>query len=247
MLELTYKQIHLKMKALTSKQRKLLDVLITLVLTSLLVWAFWSFFQGQVVFDLFANDATRFRNYLSSIGPAASGVYLLLVLLEVLVAFIPGWFVYPVGAAIFGFTNTILLVTFGNLFAASLSFWIGRRWGKPLLERFIAKQHMEKFDLYMERNGMWAVFFLKLNPITSLDIWNYVAGASNINFWKFTIANILGILPLIVFSAALGEEGYNLAPQLLGLLLLFTILYVVWFFVNLPTTIKNFKNRNTQK
>lgn len=239
------KLIYVKMNSMTEKQRRILDVSITLVLTAALVWAFWSFFKGEAVFNLFANDSSRFRDYLVNLGPLASITFIWLVMLEVLIAFIPGWFVYPVGAAIFGFLQTILLVMVANYLAASISFWIGRRWGKPFLEKFISARYLAKFDQYMENNGIWAIFLLKINPITSFDLWNYVAGASKINYWKFTIANLLGILPLVVFSAALGETSFDVAPQILGILLLLTVLYIVWYFVNLPKQISRFKQDKT--
>jgi uncharacterized membrane protein YdjX (TVP38/TMEM64 family) len=235
--------IHAKIKLMTERQRRILDVFITLVLTAALAWAFWSFFQGDAVFNLFSNDASKFRDYLAGAGTWAAFAYVWLVILEVLIAFIPGWFVYPVGAAIFGFVETIFLVMLANFIAASISFWIGRRWGKPLLEKFIAQKYLTQFDAYMERNGTWAIFILKINPITSFDIWNYLAGASKIGYWKFTIANLLGILPLVVFSAALGEQGFEVAPQILGVLLLLTALYVVWYFVNLPRKISDMRKR----
>ncbi|HYC80049.1 MAG TPA: VTT domain-containing protein [Candidatus Binatia bacterium] len=237
--------IYVKLNSMTEKQRRVLDVTITLLLTGALIWGLWSFLQGEAVFNLFANDASKFRDYLVNLGGWASFTYVWLVMLEVLIAFIPGWFVYPVGAAIFGFLQTVMLVMLANFLGASISFWIGRRWGKPLIEKFIATSSINKFDSYMERNGTWAIFILKINPITSFDIWNYIAGASRISYWKFSIANLLGILPLVVFSAALGEQGFEVAPQLLGILLLLTILYIVWYFVNLPHKISKFRNKNS--
>jgi uncharacterized membrane protein YdjX (TVP38/TMEM64 family) len=239
--------IYAKLNIMTEKHRRILDVSITLLLTAGLAWAFWSFFQGQAVFNLFANDAGKFRDYLAGLGAWAWFTYIWLVMLEVLIAFIPGWFVYPVGAAVFGFTPTVLLVMLANFIASGISFWIGRRWGKPLLQRFISAKHIEKFDRYMEEKGTWAVFILKINPVTSFDIWNYLAGASSIRFWKFAIANLLGILPLVVFSSALGEQSFELAPQILGVLILLTALYIIWYFVNLPHTISELRNRKDSK
>lgn len=227
---------------MTERQRKFVDVSSTIVLCALILWAFWSFFQGQVVFDLFANDSERFKDYLANqSGSWAAFVYVVLVMLEVLIAFIPGWFVYPVGGAIFGFTQTVLLVLFGNFVAASISFWIGRKWGSILLRKFITEKNLVQFNAYMVTRGSWAVFFLKINPITSLDIWNYVAGASPMGYWKFSVANIVGITPLVMVSAAFGEKTYQFAPQVLGVLIIVTLFYVVWFIVNLPHKISGKK------
>jgi uncharacterized membrane protein YdjX (TVP38/TMEM64 family) len=234
-----HKRPHVTIKNMNSTHRKLLDVSITILLSALIIWAFWSFFQGQVVFDLFSSDTEQFQQYISSQdGFWASFVYVCMIILEVLVAFIPGWFLYPAGAAVFGFGKTVALILIGNFIASSICFWIGQRWGAPLLKKFIAQKYIDQFNEYMDKRGAWAVFLLKLNPITSFDLWNYVAGASPLKFWKFALANTLGITPLVIFAALLGEEGYRYAPQLLGVLVLITVVYIVWSVVNLPHKIQ---------
>ena len=231
----------LQLHSMTPRQRKALDIAATAIFSSAILWGFWSFFQGQVVYDLFSNDASRFRDYLQGMGPWAWFVYIWLVMLEVLIAFIPGWFVYPVGGALFGFGKTVILVLIANFIGASVSFWIGRKWGSIVLKKFIAEKYTTQLNAYMEKRGAWAIFFLKLNPLTSLDLWNYVAGATPMSYWKFIIANIVGITPLVLFSAALGEESYNVAPQLLGVLVLVTVIYIVWYLINIPNKIKGLK------
>jgi uncharacterized membrane protein YdjX (TVP38/TMEM64 family) len=72
-----------------------------------------------------------------------------------------------------------------------------------------------------------------------------VAGASPLSFWKFSMANILGILPLTVFSAVVGEQGYKIAPQALGALVLVTIIYFIWLIVNIPHKMKS-KNSTSE-
>jgi uncharacterized membrane protein YdjX (TVP38/TMEM64 family) len=224
---------------MTSTHRRIIDVVVTVIASGLILWGFWSFFQGQVVFDLISNNTVQFRDYLlNNAGPLTGVVFVALVALEVVIAFIPGWFVYPVGGVIFGVFNSILLILLGNFIAASICFWIGRKWGQQLLGKFIAKKYLDQFNDYMTRRGSWAMFLLKINPITSLDLWNYVAGASPMSYWKFSAANILGILPLVVFSAVVGVEGYKIAPQALGALVLVTIIYFIWLIVNLPHRVK---------
>lgn len=226
------------MPFMTDRQRKIFDIILTILVAGFLIWAFLSFFQGEVAFDLFANDAAKFKNYIVGLGPLAELGYVAAVMLEVLIAFIPGWFVYPVGGAVFGLFQTVLLVLLGNFLAASISFWVGRRWGMLLLNKFISKKHVAKFEQFMENRGALSIFLLKLNPITSFDLWNYLAGASPINFWKFSLANLLGITPLVIFSSLLGEESVKIAPQLLGILVLVTGLYILWFIVNLPKKLR---------
>lgn len=222
---------------MTEQQRRILDISIISVLGVVLLWVFYSLFQGQVIVDLAVNNSENFQNYLLNLGVWSEVAFVGSVVLEVLFAFIPGYVIYPVGAAIFGFEKTVLLILFGNLLGASVSFWIGQRWGQPLIRKFISAKHIKKFEDYMQRHGSLSIFFLKLNPLTSLDIWNYLAGTSSMPFWKFTIANMVGITPLVIISAMLGQEAFIIAPQILGVLVLLTFVYVIWFLLNLPRKI----------
>lgn len=230
MLVLLYEKLNI----MSDWTRKILDLIAAVVLTISLLWAFWSFLNGEVIFNLVFNDPQAFKNYLLNLGPWAAVTYIAAVMIEVIIAFIPGWFLYPVGGAVFGLWKTVLLILIANFLAATISFWIGRRWGLPLLNKFIAPRHIKQFHGFMERHGTLAVFLLKLNPITSLDIWNYVAGASPIRFWKFSIANLAGIAPLVFASAVLGEESFRVAPQILGVIFLATVLYLVWVLISTP-------------
>ncbi|MBI3952801.1 MAG: VTT domain-containing protein [Candidatus Doudnabacteria bacterium] len=230
-----------RLNLMTEKQRKIFDSVVVAFLLGFIVWAFLSFFKGQLAFDVVINNPVGFKEYIVSLGPLAEIGYIAAVMLEVLVAFIPGWFVYPAGGALFGAWQTVALVLVGNFLAASISFWIGHKWGAKFLKTFVSAKHMEQFERFMEKRGALSVFLLKLNPITSLDIWNYLAGASPIKFWKFSLANILGIAPLVAISAILGEQTLNILPQFLGVLVLLTVVYVVWFILNLPKKIRNKK------
>jgi uncharacterized membrane protein YdjX (TVP38/TMEM64 family) len=226
---------------MNENQRKILDGALTAVLGVVIVWVFFSLFEGKLITDLVINDSENFKRYLVDMGVWSRLAYIGSVMLEVLIAFIPGWIIYPVGAAVFGFNQTVLLVMAGNFFGASISYWIGQRWGKPLLRKFIAAKYIARFDEYMEKRGSLSIFLLKLNPVTSFDLWNYLAGASPMPYWKFTAANLLGIFPLVLISTFLGEETFTLAPQVLGVLVLITILYAAWFILNLPRKIRRSK------
>ena len=193
------------------------------------VWAALSFFEGHTVKSLVYGDAENFKQSLLNLGPWAWIGFAVLVVMEVLISIIPGWIVYPVGAGLFGFPATVLLVLIGNFLGGSLCFWIGKKWGLNLLRKFIPEEKITKWEAYMEKRGALSLFFLKLNPLTSLDIWNYLAGASPLKFWKFTLANLLGIFPLVVASAYLGKESLELAPWMMVVFGLIAVFYITWF------------------
>ena len=232
---------------MSPKIAKTLDILAALIVIVVLVWAAFSFINGQAVFDLILNNPERFSDYFREAGPWAEILFVAVVITELLIAFIPGWFVYPVGGALFGLWPAFGLVVLGNLIGASIGFWIGRKFGTPLLRKFISKEYIERFDLFVQAHGTKSIFFLKINPITSFDIFNYLAGASPIKFWKFTVANLMGITPLILAAALLGDELLAAAPQLLGAMILLTLLYILWFIINIPRRISRARKKAAAK
>jgi len=224
---------------MTRLQRKTIDYIATVALSVLLLWGFWSFFKGQVVFDLFSNNTADFQKYLTELNTGwAALIFFGLIVLEVLIAFIPSWFIYPIGVAIFGIWYMILLVLAGNFVGSSIGFWLGHKFGSRLLDRFVEQKYIDKFNHFMEQRGAWSVFLLKVNPITSFDLWNYVAGASSLGFWRFSIANMIGLTPITILAALISEETYTIAPKVLAILMVLTVVYIVWYIINLPGKIR---------
>ncbi|MGE5392513.1 MAG: TVP38/TMEM64 family protein [Candidatus Saccharibacteria bacterium] len=225
------------------RRQKIIDIILTLALTLLLVWAVLSFTGKHLVFELLRNDEGTIRDYLQDIGVWAAFAFITLVVLEVLIAFIPGWVVYPIGAALFGFWTGLGLILVGNFVGASISFWIGRRYGVPFLERFISARYIRHWEEFMKRHGSWSIFLLKINPLTSFDIWNYMAGVSPLSYGKFTVSNMLGILPLIALSVAAGEKGFKLAPWMIYVFGILTVAYVLGFLLKLSAIRRDLKRR----
>ncbi|MBB3131326.1 membrane protein DedA with SNARE-associated domain [Paenibacillus rhizosphaerae] len=94
---------------------------------------------------------------------------------------------YPL-SVLFGFLGTITGMT--------VSFWIGRRFGKPLLLRFgkyllLTPKKLEKAEKLFERYVGWTIIFGYYIPgIRHLTC--YVSGISGINFRKYFIVSSVG-------------------------------------------------------
>lgn len=94
---------------------------------------------------------------------------------------------YPL-SMLFGFLGTVTGMT--------VSYWIGRRFGKPLLLRFgkylfLTPKKLEKVETLFERNARWTIIFGYYIPgIRHLTC--YVSGISGINFRKYFIISSIG-------------------------------------------------------
>jgi membrane protein DedA with SNARE-associated domain len=95
-----------------------------------------------------------------------------------------------------------------------LGYWIGRRGGRRLLlreGRFAAHRHhaVAKADHYFERYGVTTVFFARFIPGVRV-VGALAAGASEMRWRSFAIANVLGC---ITWATTVASFAYVAGPE----------------------------------
>jgi uncharacterized membrane protein YdjX (TVP38/TMEM64 family) len=186
------------------------------VAAALVAAAFFSYWTSGVVYQPVSGggDATwleRVRTTVASLGPLAPVAYTLAVIVEVIVAPIPGALLYAPGGAIFGafWGGTLSLV--GNVIGAAICCALGRMIGERVLG---VRSRSPQFARYRERlahRGLWVVLLLRANPLTSSDLVSYAAGVAGVPPWKVA-AGTLGLAPLCYVQAYFAEQIFTLIP-----------------------------------
>lgn len=87
----------------------------------------------------------------------------------------------------------------GNLVGSWLAYWLGKRYGRSLLDRygkyiFIRSHDIDKAESWWDKYGDAATFFSRLLPVIRTFI-SVPAGIARMPFWKFTIYTFLGVIP----------------------------------------------------
>ncbi|MEP3479483.1 MAG: VTT domain-containing protein [Fuerstiella sp.] len=204
-----------------------------LTFIALLAMLIWSWSTDGVVQQLLGGDHDAesriqfLKQYLASFGNAAPMVYVLFVVVEVVVAPIPGLMLYAPGGIVFGPFLGGALSLIGNIIGAGLASFLSRSFGAAWLTQFFDAAKLEKSQQALERQGALLIFLLRLNPLTSSDIVSYAAGFSRIPIWKIMFATGLGMAPLCFLQAWLAESLIVAFPGLLYPLLIACLVYVV--------------------
>jgi len=120
--------------------------------------------------------------------------------------------------------GTIALLA--NVAGATVAFFIGR---KLILKDSEKKQEKHYFNKAIEKYGGYTMFFLRVNPLTSSDVFSYLAGISKMNFKKFLTGTALGLIPLIYIQSYLGEEIITKNELLFNIFLIISLIYVLIF------------------
>lgn len=108
----------------------------------------------------------------------------------------------------FSFWFVVFLGTLGNILGSALAYGIGRRGGRPLLERYgrylgISARHLTQADGWFARYGELTVFVGRLLPIVRTYI-SFPAGAARMPFKKFLLYTTFGVIPWSILFAWLG-------------------------------------------
>jgi membrane protein DedA with SNARE-associated domain len=106
--------------------------------------------------------------------------------------------------------GVIIAGLIGDILGASIAYAIGYYGRQELLERHGSKLHISRRRLdrahaWFERYGSPAIFFSRLVPFVRLAF-PYVAGVSEMPFWRFLLWTTLGSIVWVCGLAVLGRE-----------------------------------------
>jgi uncharacterized membrane protein YdjX (TVP38/TMEM64 family) len=203
--------------------------LILLIILIVIVWFTYSYFSGGVVYSTANSDVDSVVDFINSFGFWAWLIFILLVILEVVLAPIPPLVLYIAGGFIFGAFIGGVLTLVGNMIGAGIDFLLANRYGRGIVENKVDKKIRKKFDNFSEKYGGFAIFLLRVNPLTTTDLVSYLAGLSKIKFWKFIMWTALGLIPMIFIQTYFGDVFVRGNGILSALVIILSILYLIFF------------------
>ncbi len=140
-------------------------------------------------------------------GVAGPLVLFAVQIAQILVAPIPGVFVPLVAGLFYGPIVGPIVTVLGTLAGSMLAYWLGRRAGRPLAERWIGAAPIEKASALIAGKRWVALIPLFLVPFSPSDALCFVAGIIAMDWRRFAFTVLMGRLPkdaLLALGAALG-------------------------------------------
>ncbi len=161
------------------------------------------------------------------------GAFLLLQVLQVVVALIPGGLIQILGGVIFGGFWGTLLCLLGTFLGELLVFYIVRLLGMPLVEALIDQKGIKKLAfLQDEKKCELAVFILFLLPVMPKDALTYIAPLTKIKPSTFFILSMLARSPGLILSNVFGSslsEGNVMIALILFAIVAIIGLVTIWY------------------
>ena len=153
-------------------------------------------------------------------------VYMFLQVLQVLVALIPGGVIQILRGVLFGNFWGTVLCSLGILAGSAIVFFMVRRFGMPVVEAFIDRKGIKKFEFLNDTKKLEiTVFILFLIPGMPKDVLTYLAPLTKIKPSSFLALSMLGRFPAILLSIVFGA---NLSEgNILAAVIIFAVVAVV--------------------
>jgi undecaprenyl-diphosphatase len=130
-----------------------------------------------------------------------------------------------------------LVVTISSVLGSIVGYWIGGKWGNPLMQRFAKPEHTTKLMALSEKYGTIGIFIAAFSPIP-YKVFGWIAGMTEMNKKPFIAAGLAGrglrfgveaIMIGLYGKQALDALFWFLDHEILLAIALIVMAIVTWF------------------
>lgn len=150
------------------------------------------------------------------VSPFDEIVFIFLQVVQVVAAPVPGELTGFIGGYLYGPVLGTIYSTIGLTLGSWLAFVLAHFFGMPLLGKIIKPAVVEKFDHFMEHQGILVSFFLFLIPGFPKDYLCYIMGVSRMPAGTFLVISAAGRLLGTIMLTVTGSSARNGQYVLLG-------------------------------
>jgi len=188
---------------------------------------------------LTSDDEQRITQWVDGFGWFGPIVLILAMIAQMFLLVIPTILLMVVSILAYGPIWGSLIILAAVYAASTVGYFIGRYFGKTLVLKLLGQQTEDKIASFIEHYGFWAVIITRLNPFLSNDAISFVGGMLKMGYWRFIAATIVGILPLTIFIAIVGESTESLKTGLLYGSIISLIVFGLYLFWDKKRRSKN--------
>ncbi len=204
------------------------------VLVVLVVFCLLTYFVGKPILAVLRENPDQLRAHMDSYGVGGYFVMIGIVIMQVVIAFIPGEPVEVAAGVVFGAWWGAALCLIGSALAAALVFTLVKKYGMKLVYLFFSREKVEEVAFLNDSGKLnLLLFVLFLIPGTPKDVLTYFAGVTSIKLPAFllitTVARIPSVLSSTLFGSKLMEERYLAAAIIYGVTIVLSVMGVLWY------------------
>ncbi len=168
------------------------------VLVILIIIAVVAFAIGGAPLVRFLADQERLRAWIEGFGVWGPLALIAMIIVQTVLSISPISLLAVVGAYVFGFWQGVLYAFIGLTLGSSLCMILGRRFGRPLVDRLIDPQSIAIFDRFTEKRGPIFFFIIFVMPWVPDDLACYAIGLSHLPLKLMIPLAAVGRMPSVI-------------------------------------------------
>lgn len=136
------------------------------------------------------------------------GILLFIVIMAIqgLLVPIPSEIVLLAAGMIWGFFIGGIMGIIGSMAAGLLCFYVSRKGGRPLAEKFVGESALNMADALIQKYGTGAIIVARFLPFVAFDPISYASGLVEMDAKKYTLGTFIGSIPRAFFYSWLGAS-----------------------------------------
>jgi uncharacterized membrane protein YdjX (TVP38/TMEM64 family) len=176
-------------------------------------------------------DRHQLKRLISSYGAYSPLAYILLQIIQVVVAPIPGGAIEFLGGYLFGVKAGFLYSMVGLMLGSWIAFSLARIFEKIAVEKFVSERTRRKFDYLVEHEGVILSFVLFLLPGFPKDALCYILGLTPMHLGIFLTISTIGRIPGTLIACLQGGKAFDHQYYTFGILLGGSALVILIFYI----------------
>lgn len=161
------------------------------------------------VIDMLSDPVkqAQFEQWVESLGIFGVLLMLLIQVVQIVVAFIPGEVVQVMAGVMYGTLGGLALCLVGCVLASSVVFALIRRLGSGFVAKLFGEDALDRFSFLQDSSRLETlVFILFLIPGLPKDLLTYVVPLTRIRMRNFLVLSTIGRVPGMVASTLIGSS-----------------------------------------
>ncbi len=200
------------------------------ILIAFVVVGMIAFIIGGPPLISFLTDQTRVQAWIESFGAWGPLALIGLIVAQVVLSISPISLLPAASAYVFGFWGGVIYSGIGLAIGSTINMVLGRKLGRPFVEKLIDPKAISTFDRFNEKRGPMFYFIVFVMPWVPDDLACYSIGLSRLPLRLMIVLAAIGRLPSVIVQAWLVTNANTLPPAVIIGVVLAGILVAIFFY-----------------
>lgn len=161
--------------------------------------------------------------------------------------FFPVPVIVVAGGSLFGLVKGSIYTFIAVIINTTIMYFLGKFLFKDFVNSFVEKHVSEKIKNALFSNNQrvlsLVLFIIRLSPIFSYNLVNYISGITEIKFIPYILTTLVGVLPGLIVFINIGENVLNVGSKEFFISLSFLLLLVIISAIISKLFLKDSKNK----